>query len=139
MLNNFARLNLHLSDPSDVIEIPLFYYRFMVHNYSVKPPFSFFSFLMTLELSRGLFFLTSQTSVVKATFYSHLISLFTAILPLLNKLWLSILMLGFVCLYITRIGYWNFEALIFLKLPMAFSELVMPHSPLSPTSMPSSS
>lgn len=46
MLNNFARLNLHPSDPSAVIEIPLFYYRFMVDNYSLKHPFSFIFFFL---------------------------------------------------------------------------------------------
>lgn len=36
MMGNFARLNPHPSDLSGVMEIPLFYDRFMVDNYSLK-------------------------------------------------------------------------------------------------------
>lgn len=55
MLDNFARLNPHLSDPSGVIDIPLFYYRFMVDNYPWKYPCSFLFFPWPWDYQKDYF------------------------------------------------------------------------------------
>lgn len=96
MLDNFAKLNPHPSDPSVVIGIPLVYYRFMIDNCTWKYPCSFLFFPWPWVYQDDYFSSHLGLFWCRHPFIRTSFSFFSASQSFLNKLCPSVLMLNFV-------------------------------------------